>query len=50
MSQAHLRLQLVAGPLGHAAKVVRGQQVHMRQARRRQLIQVAAPCKLDQRS
>ena len=44
--QAHLRLQLVAGPLGHAAKVVSGQQVHMRQARLRQHIQVAAPCKL----
>ena len=42
--QAHLRLQLIAGPLGHATKVVRWQQMHMRQARRRQLVQVAAPC------
>ena len=45
----HLRLQLVAGPLGHAAKVVSGQQVYMRQARLRQLVQVAAPCMLRPR-
>ena len=40
----HLRLQLVAGPLRNAAKVVCRQQVHVRQARRRQVTKVAAPC------